>query len=330
MEKIRTPSYRILYQGKDITKDISYLVLSVNYSDNIMGTADEISIDLNNKDGRWFNEWMPDLADKINLYIGYEDNLLNCGTFSIDQKIYKGFPEALSLKGNSYPLAATKMFQTNKTRVFENTSLQNIVNQIINENNLQPFVKLKEDINIKRIEQQNIPDSKFLEELAKKYDCIVQFMDEKVVFSSWQYLENIPAKITIEKSEIINYSIDDNNHTLYKEAVVEYFDKEENKLKTYTFKDPYIKFGETLKVIDKVESLEEAKATARSALRANNIITAKISLTLMGDTRLVSGLTINLKGFGNYDGKYIVSTAKHTIDYGGYKTKVELRQCWNY
>jgi len=289
MEKIRKPAYRILYEDKDITRDISYFVTSVSYFDNIMGTADEISIELENRDGRWFSGWMPDLADRIKLYIGYEgEGLLFCGAFRIDQKRYKGFPETLSLRGNSY-----------KTRVFENTTLSRIVNQIISENELQPFIKLKKDISIK-------------------------------MFSNWQYLENIPASLTIKKEELISYSIDDNNHTLYKEATVEYFDKEDNRLKTYTFKDPYIKYGETLKLIEKAENIEQAEEMAKSALRMNNNITVKIRLELMGDTRLVSGLTINLEGFGNYDGKYIISTAKHTINNSGYKTSVELRRCWNY
>lgn len=331
MEKIRKPVYRILYEDKDITKDISYFVSSISYFDNIMGTADEISIELENRDGRWFGSWMPELADRVKLYIGYEgESFLFCGAFRIDQKRYKGFPETLSLRGNSYPSEAAKVFLTNKTRVFENTSLSRIVNQVISENGLQPFIKLKKDINIKRVEQQNIPDSKFLQELAKKFDCILQFMDEKVVFSNWQYLENIPASLTIKKEDLISYSIDDNNHTLYKEATVEYFDKEDNRLKTYTFKDPYIKYGETLKLVEKAENIEQAEEMAKSALRMNNNITTKIRLELMGDTRLVSGLTVNLEGFGNYNGKYIISTARHIINQSGYKTLVELRRCWNY
>lgn len=329
MEKIRTPAYRILYEGKDITKDVSYFVISVSYTDNITGTADEISIDLENRDGRWFSSWMPSLADKIKLYMGYEGDLLFCGTFSIDQIRYNGFPETLSIRGNSYP-TDSKVFLSNRTRVFENTTLKNIVSKIVRQNGLQPFIRLKEDIKIRRIEQKNVSDSKFLEELAKKYNCMVQFMDEKVVFSSWQDLETTPSNITIQKEDIISYSIDDNNHTLYKEVTVEYFDKEHNKVRTYTFRDKNIKHGESMKLIEKAENIKQAEAMAKAALRNNNIITAKINLELMGDTRLVSGLTVNLKGFGNYDGKYIIATATHTINQSGYRTSVELRRCWNY
>ena len=330
MEKMRKTAYRILYEDKDITRDISSFVSSISYFDNITGTADEISIELENRDGRWFGNWMPELADRVKLYLGYENNLLFCGRFSIDQKIYRGFPETLSLKGNSYPLRNAKIFLTNKTRVFENTTLKRLVEQIIQENELQPFVRLSEDVPIKRIEQHNISDSKFLQELAKKYDCLLQFLDEKVVFTSWKYLEDIPPNLVVKRKDLISYSIDDNNHTLYKEATVEYFDKEDNKVKTYTFKDPNIKYGETLKLIEKAESLQQAKEIAKSALRSKNMTTAKIRLELMGDTRLVSGLTVNLEGFGNYDGKYLISTARHTINQSGYKTSVELRKCWNY
>lgn len=46
----------------------------------------------------------------------------------------------------------------------------------------------------------------------------------------------------------------------------------------------------------------------------------------MGDTRLVSGVTIELKGWKKFDGKYIVQKANH-VAIGGYKTDIELTKC---
>ena len=43
----------------------------------------------------------------------------------------------------------------------------------------------------------------------------------------------------------------------------------------------------------------------------------------MGDLRFVGGSNIEIKGFGLFDGKYVIDKATHTIS-GGYTTKLDL------
>ncbi len=47
---------------------------------------------------------------------------------------------------------------------------------------------------------------------------------------------------------------------------------------------------------------------------------------LVGDVGYVAGITVRVKGFGEFDGKYIVEQAVHTVT-GGYKVQVKLRRC---
>ena len=331
MEKIRKPIFKVLYEDKDITRDLKEFILAVRYKDNAGGILDEIEIEVDNRDRRWFKSWFPDKYDRVRLFIGYEgENLLNCGKFLLDKKVYRGFPETLKLKGMAIPYENEEFFKTAKSRVFENTTLKKVVSDVAIGGNLQPLIVLKEDVNIKRIEQKNVSDSKFLFELAKKFDCVFKVMDEKVVFSSWDSLMEANASFEIKDEDIIGYMIDDNIHNLYKEAVVEYFDKDTNSLKTYSFKDPYVKFGDTLKINEKAEDLNQAKIIAKSALRANNLLGVKISLDVVGDTKYMAGVNVLVKGFGNYDGKYFINSATHVISGEGYKIKLELMQCWSY
>ena len=46
----------------------------------------------------------------------------------------------------------------------------------------------------------------------------------------------------------------------------------------------------------------------------------------MGDVDYVAGITIYVHGYGEFDGKYIVEQATHTIT-GGYKVQIKLRSC---
>ncbi|KAA0257217.1 hypothetical protein FHQ18_11675 [Deferribacter autotrophicus] len=331
MEKVRKPLFVLIYEGKDITKDISEIFDSISYTDYLSGMSDEISISLENRDGRWFKSWMPQKADRLKLYLGYESSkLLNCGIFIIDEISYGGFPDKIDLKGSSFPYESPNLHKTKKRRTFENTTLNSIVSGIAKENSLQPFVKIEPDVDIKRIDQFDETDATFLTRIAEDYGYFIKFAEEKLIFSKFKNLEDEPASFTIKKDEIVSYMVKDTIHTLYKEAIVEYFDHKEQKLKTYTFHDPNIKWGETLKINESVDNLVQAQEKAKAALRARNMLSAKVTLELMGDTRLVAGLTVNIEGFGNYDGKYIISSSTHTLDSSGYITSVELKKCLSY
>lgn len=334
MEKVRKPLFVLIYEGKNITNDISEMFESVSYTDYLSGMADEINISLENRDGRWFKAWMPVKADRLKLYLGYEGSkLLNCGIFIIDDISYSGFPDKIDIKGSSFPYEPADLHKTKKRRVFENTTLSSVVNSVSKENSLQPFVKINPDVDIKRIDQFDETDATFLTRLAENYGYFIKFAEEKLIFSKYKNLEDEPSSLVIKKEELISYSIKDTVHTLYKDVIIEYFDHKEQKLKTYRFSDPNVKWGEVLRISEPVDSIAQAQEKAKAALRARNMLSAKITMELMGDTKLVAGLTVNIEGFGNYDGKYIIDSSTHILSSilsSGYTTSVELRKCLNY
>ncbi|HHU7907749.1 TPA: late control D family protein, partial [Escherichia coli] len=65
------------------------------------------------------------------------------------------------------------------------------------------------------------------------------------------------------------------------------------------------------------------------ALRLKNRYQNTGSLVLVGDTRLVAGVTINLEGFGSFSGKYLISKAVHSIGTSGYTTSIDVRRVIN-
>lgn len=87
------------------------------------------------------------------------------------------------------------------------------------------------------------------------------------------------------------------------------------------------KSGQVLEVNEKVSTREEARQLAMKRLRQKNKSEYKASFTLSGDTRLVAGVTVEVSGYGAFDGKYIIETATHSISKsGGYKTNITLRR----
>lgn len=68
---------------------------------------------------------------------------------------------------------------------------------------------------------------------------------------------------------------------------------------------------------------------AQNSLRQANEKESTGSITLVGDPRLVAGVTATLKNFGTFDDKYIILKASHHVSSSGYSVDVELRKCLN-
>ena len=84
--------------------------------------------------------------------------------------------------------------------------------------------------------------------------------------------------------------------------------------------------GQKLEVKQKVSSVAEAQELARKSLRAKNKGETTAEFTLVGDVDYVAGITVRVYGYGEFNGKYIVEQATHSIT-GGYKTQIKLRSC---
>src|SRR5574344_1774116 len=90
------PTFKIEYNKKDITKDVSNYVVNIEYTDFEHGQSDEISITFEDSEKLWQNAWIPSKGDSLRLFIGYEgEKLLNCGVFEIDEIEFATPPDTL-------------------------------------------------------------------------------------------------------------------------------------------------------------------------------------------------------------------------------------------
>lgn len=86
------------------------------------------------------------------------------------------------------------------------------------------------------------------------------------------------------------------------------------------------KNNQQLEVTAKVSSKDEAKTLAEKHLRLHNKYSKSATFTLPGNPALVAGVTVELKGWGAFDGKYIITQAVHTVGKSGYTTQIKLRR----
>ena len=150
------PTFKLEYNKKDITKDISDYVLNINYTDFEHGQSDEVEIIFEDSQKLWQDAWIPSKGDNIRLYIGYVgEKLLNCGVFEIDEIEFSTPPDILIVK--AIATGITKSLRQNNSVAYENKNLKQIANEIAKKHNLTLVGEI-DDIRVERITQNKQRD----------------------------------------------------------------------------------------------------------------------------------------------------------------------------
>lgn len=63
------PYFKIEYNNKDITRDVSNYVTNIEYTDFESGESDEINITFEDSAQLWQGAWIPTKGDALRVYI---------------------------------------------------------------------------------------------------------------------------------------------------------------------------------------------------------------------------------------------------------------------
>ena len=319
------PTYKIEYNEKNITKDVSAYVLSIEYSDYEHGQSDEITITFEDTQKLWQNAWIPSKGDTLRVFIGYEgEKLLNCGLFEIDEIEYDSPPDTLTAK--AIAAAITKPLREENSKGYENKMLKQVIEEIAQKHSLTLIGEI-DDIKIERITQNQETDLAFLKRIAEEYGYIFKIADNNLVFYKTSKLINEKTAKIIYKNEITSINLREKTSKLYKAVSVTYKNPKTGKIVSATVRNENCIKGDTLKLDLRCENKQQAILKAKAALdKGNNTIEGSIQIA--GTPYLVAGINVELKDIGYFSGKYHVKEAKHTINkYSGYITNLEIASC---
>ena len=322
----------IIYEGKNITKDIAPYLLNFTYTDNATGKADDISFTLEDRERLWVGAWCPTKGDKVRCSIIVHDwdnpnqtQSLPCGTFEVDQIECSGPPNQITIKAIS-TLVSKPMRQEQHTRAWENVKLSTIAGDIAAKNSLSLFWDSTEDPFFERRDQVEISDLEFFSGLACDYGVGVKVTDTQLVcYNEGEYEERTPVgELHYGDEKLIRWSFSSKAAGVYKAARVQYHDPVRDETFEAEEEDDSVEgSGRTLEINQKADSFEDAQKIAKEKLRKANEGEITGSLTLMGDLRFVGASNVKVTGFGTFDGSYAIEKATHTIS-GGYTTKLDL------
>lgn len=311
--------WRIGYKGRDLTADLVPYVLGVTWTDYLSGQSDEISIELEDVDGKWLTTWYPIKGDALTLSMTYPGQLpLNCGSFEVDEINLSGPPSVVVIRGLS--AGVSRGVRTRKGVAYENTTLAEIARQVAKRNTFDLVGEIK-PLRIDRITQFQERDLAFITRLGRQYGYAVKLRENKLIFTAKSALRDGAPMRSIRRQECSRYDLKDKIKDVFRTAKNTYHDPDTQKTIRSQVEDtraPDSPAGmetsaDELRINQRAPDAASAQAQADAALGEANDERASGSLTLPADRRLVAGKVVTLDAsWGRMAGEYLITQARHS------------------
>lgn len=324
---VRAPKFKVEYAGKNITQDVSENLIRVTYTDVEEGESDELVLTLEDSNGLWRGDWYPTKGEKMTLAIGYEDRQIPCGTFEVDEIELEGPPDTITIRALAAPIKGK--LRTKRSRAHENKTLKQIAQTIAGENGLSVSGEI-EEVRFTRITQNRETDLGFLKRISYEYGHVFSVRNKQLVFTTIYKLEDGDPVDTVDRSQIVSYSIKDKTSESYAKAEVKYHNPRDKKVVDATKDEDDAKEitkGDTLYMTTKAENKQQAEKKAKAALHRANSKQQEGTIKVEGAPLLLAGNNFELTGMGQISGKFHITKSTHTIDRSsGYSTTVEVKR----
>ncbi|OLN21397.1 hypothetical protein BTO30_14855 [Domibacillus antri] len=303
-------------------------------TDNLSGEADSIDIFLENSRKLWQGAWRPEqgavLVANINLLYWNGDVKIEkkpMGQFEIDE--FEIDPTGFRMGAITLP--PTSKLRERHHRAWEKTRLETIMEDIAKVNGLKLYYQTDDSPEIEREEQSGETDIEYLKKITEDAGLTLKISRNTIVVIDEAKLEKAVAQRTINAKDVNlkDFSLDESLSKQYRAAKVTYKNPKSKKTIRHTFVPPKaIRAGRTLVINEEVKNTAEAMRLTKKRLRAANKEACTGSFLFAGIRGYYAGMTVNVKGYGKFDGKYIVTKVRYSFSAeNGTETYIEVRRC---
>lgn len=336
---------------RDIARELGEDLLQLTHVDNLTGTADTLTLDVQDRDHRWSGDWKPVFGDAIEASIIVDEGeawltgveRLVLGRFSHDKITLSGPPARASISAVSAPLA-TGLRRTKRTRTWSGRTLVGIAEDITDRAGLNLDWIGSDSLTYKRREQKDKSDLEFLEELCTEVGRTLKLTKEPerdrwmIVISPESENDSRASvgELDLNGGNVISWTFDGDDSARYGNCHLKFFDPRTNKTIPGEFPPPGTSDadriamgldpdGQTLEVRLPVDDGGHAIEICKGKLRAANQYAATGHLVTLGDPGLVAGVTFDLVNAFGFEGRYIITRAEHRA-IGGYTCSLDVRK----
>lgn len=317
------PVYNIIYEGRDVGQDFAPILKQVEFKEYLEGKAAELTLDFENKEGNFFNDWYPAADDTIKVKMGLEDgDLIDCGLFYVDDVTLAGSRsgDTCSIKGMSAKGSSIHSDVQKVNR--ESEQISTIVNKIAGDLGYTA----KGDLAGTWTGVQQGTGLQFLQQLAVETGRIMKVEGSELVFFLLSKVQSGAVVAIINKADVKDYNITDQAKGRVAKVTVKSWDASKKQMVEATH-ETGVKGGGSQTIHTNAADSSAATARAKAAAADTGKKGVTFEITVPGDVRLRVGVRITTKGWGRFDRTWYIAEATHTINKsGGYITKLTLQQ----
>lgn len=342
MEKGRRLELNLVYESKNITREISENLLSCTQTDSI-NELDSLEISIENRDMLWLDSWLPLKGESIKIYLELE-NWENpgkvqhdMGIFFIDSIDFSGPPDISNIKAISYNINSD-IVDKRENKVWENVDFKTILKEIAKRRKIELILDINFNRKYKRLEQKLESDFNFIKKLCDEAGINFKLFNNKMVVFEEEKYEKKDIKATFNKDNLKSYSFSTDDTDSYSNCTISYYDykkkkkiekkisiKNRNGYKTKNKRTLFINEDKHISGKNAQEINFQLQEIAKKALRNKNKKEIKANITFLGKEQLLSvGDTVQLDGFGFFTGKYMIDNLN--INLMSYEISAELHK----
>lgn len=261
-----------------------------------------------------------------------KDTMLNCGQFELDSVQASGPPNTIAIKATSLPYSST-IRQMKKSKAWEGYYLSGIAGEMAGAAGMAVIYESGNDPYYDRVEQITQTDITFLQTLCHNAGLSLKVANNILVLFDQADYEKKDAVFTIAygSTGYTKWRLNTGEAEVkYTSCRVSYTKPSGEVVQGTAYVEDYKSNDDNnqcLEITAAVANAGEAKALAEKKLREHNKFELTAAFTLPGNPALTAGRTVMLRGWGMWNGKYMIKQAKHTVDgSGGYTTQISLRR----
>ncbi|UOG18732.1 contractile injection system protein, VgrG/Pvc8 family [Acinetobacter sp. PK01] len=317
------PSFRVVANGADITAVLANFLLSIKVTDKTGYESDLCEIILADDPKQPIT--FPPKGAVLEVYMGYDADLIKMGVFIVDEIELEGPPERMTIRARASIQTESKDGKTSimsqKTRSWaKETTIDDVVKKIANEHGLASKVSdsLKA-VKLPHLDQSDESDINFLLRVAKRYDVICKAAGGKLLFLKRG--ESSLSSVSLSRGDLSSWRMTQSSKDSAG-TVVAYWNERKNA------KRHEVQVGEGEPVRRLKHSYADAKSAqvaAQSALDTAKRGEETLSLTLPGNPLLSAEMPLEISEVREgINGNWIIEQVTHTIDKSlGYSCGVE-------
>ncbi|KYD02632.1 hypothetical protein B4102_0226 [Heyndrickxia sporothermodurans] len=324
----------ITYNNKKIKAELEGHLKDWTFTDNLSGQIDDLQIVLEDKENKWLNDWFPSKGSVLSAsifkkYWKSQTVKTKIGKFEVDEIEASGDPTEVVIRSLSVP-ESSSLRGEGKVRAWEKSTLRVVAGDIAKKNKLKLYYQANENPKKDRYEQDGETDLAFLYRLCKDEGFCLKLSNRSIVILDEADYERKATVATINRKsgasddiQVVNWTAKTTLSGAYKSCRVIYRDAAKKKTIKASYTPPKPpKVGRTLVIREQIKSVAEGQRLAKKRLREANKDATTVNLTVTTTKHLDAGDTVNLKKFGKFNGKYIITQVVH----GPFTVQLSLRK----